>query len=59
MAVVIKQLIIRAIAEPSRPPAAAEGAALRSAGGSSDDRDAIVEACVREVVRELERRRRR
>jgi hypothetical protein len=59
MTVEIKQLVIRAIAEPSRAAVEPE---LRRASLEPLDReaiDAIIEACVHEVLRELERRRRR
>jgi hypothetical protein len=62
MTVEIKQLVIRAIAEPSRPAAAV---VRRPQPPRTIDHEAInainaiIEACVREVLRELDRRRRR
>ena len=53
MTIEIKQLIIRASAEPRR-----EAAAAAPARGRSDKREdsaAIIDACVRQVLRELER----
>jgi hypothetical protein len=72
MTIEIKQLIIRAVADgrsehagrPSGSPAApAPGPAWPAPGphrtAPGEDRDAIVAACVREVLRKLERKRER
>ncbi len=52
MPVEIKELVIRAVVD--REPGEGEGAA-----GAPSERDAIVQACVREVLRILEKSRER
>lgn len=75
MTIEIKQLIIRAVADGRRepagpavaPPAAVTPAAWPAPASASamhgaapgEERDAIVAACVREVLRRLERKRER
>ena len=72
MTIEIKQLIIRAVADgrrehagqsPGSPAAPAPGPAWPAAEhyrtAPAEDRDAIVAACVREVLRKLERKRER
>lgn len=56
MTVEIKQLIIRAVVESRHDPV---GAAEASTPGRAppEDRQALVAACVREVLRQLERSR--
>ncbi|HLT34886.1 MAG TPA: DUF5908 family protein [Enhygromyxa sp.] len=63
MTIEIRQLIIRASAEARREPASPSPASpspveVRSAA-APDQREAIVAACVREVLRELKRARER
>lgn len=72
MTIEIKQLIIRAVADPGRDrpsPLAAVAPFVQGAAAAvrpdvhptvmSDQREAIVAACVREVLRKLERSRER
>ena len=54
MTVEIRELVIRAVADDGRRGADASGP-----GVSAAEREAIVEACVREVLRVLKRREER
>ncbi len=58
MIVEIKQLVIRAVAEPKREAAAAPIPTRPEAPAKVDTQD-LVDQCVREVLRTLERQRRR
>ena len=62
MTVEIRQLVIRAVAEPqsSQPGGAVQIQAGSDGGGlSAGERQALVAECVREVLRTLARRRER
>lgn len=59
MPVEIKELVIRAIAEPAGPPSAASRPAAPPATIGRDNREAIIQACVKRVLRILERSRER
>jgi hypothetical protein len=75
MAIEIRQLVIRAVVDEGRssmarpdvgPPSPATGSTMREHSNmastpelGADERQAIVNACVREVLRKLERARER
>ena len=64
MPVEIKELVIRAVAEPVAPPAATPERSARPSQGqptplTREHREAIVQECVKRVLRVLEKSRER
>lgn len=63
MTIEIRQLVIRAVVEPTRDPRRADATDARTADGAmakpreNDATEAIVATCVREVLRALRRAR--